>query len=78
MRSAVDGGIGAALSGGRTLEGMTDWKPRQHDSLVEPLFAGLRERIVDETSGPGEGLGRLWAFLAFTAVVVALRVWRLL
>jgi len=57
---------------------MTEWKPREHDALVEPLFEGLRARLEQETSGPAEGAGRLWAFLAITTLAVATRVWQLL
>jgi hypothetical protein len=38
-----------------------DWRPREHDRLVEPVFGGL---LGEEPRAPPRGLwARLWAWL---------------
>jgi hypothetical protein len=53
---------------------VSEYRPRQHDHLVEPLIGGLH----GAPSAPKPRSRALWGFLAACAGVIALRVWHLL
>jgi len=50
---------------------MSDYKPREHDKLVEPLFGGLSGHAPARV----ERAWGLWSFVALCALIVAARVW---
>jgi hypothetical protein len=52
---------------------MSDYKPREHDKLVEPLFGGLAGHAPARV----ERAWGLWCFVALCALIVAARVWAL-
>jgi hypothetical protein len=62
----------------------TQWTPREHDHVVEPIFAGLRGhedgRSPEAGTDPGESLGRKWLWLAAAGVTASIlvRAWMLL
>lgn len=56
---------------------MSDWRPREHDNLVEPLLGGLAPREREAPPPPCERDGWLWAWLAAGALSVLARAWLL-
>lgn len=52
---------------------MSDYKPREHDKLVEPLFGGLSSHAPARV----ERAWGLWGFVALCALSVAVRAWTL-
>lgn len=50
---------------------MSDYKPRELDKLVEPLFGGL----VGRAPARAERAWGLWCFVASCALSVAVRAW---
>ena len=52
------------------------WAPREHDHVVEPIFAGLR----GHEDGRGEPVGqkRLWLAAAGVTASILVRAWMLL
>ena len=60
-----------------------DWRPREHDHVVEPIFAGLRgheEPREDPSDDAGEIRSRrkLWIAATFVVAAILVRAWTLL
>lgn len=58
-----------------------DWKPRENDPLVEPMFAAVREPDHGEVGAPPRRWRARWvvpAALAVAALVTALLLWLVL
>lgn len=60
------------------------WAPREHDHVVEPIFAGLRGHEHGRAREAGAELGesraqrRLWIAAAAAVTAIAARAWMLL
>jgi len=54
---------------------VSDWKAREHDHVVEPIFDGLgAAREAPEHSGAQR---RLWIAVALVGAALVLRLWTL-
>ena len=56
---------------------MSEWRPREHDHLVEPLLGGLEPREREPAPLPRGGDTALWLWLAVGALSVLARAWLL-
>jgi hypothetical protein len=63
----------------------SDWRPREHDHVVEPVFAGLRghEELPEggETSNDveeGRSQRKLWIAATVVVAAILVRAWTLL
>ena len=60
------------------------WAPREHDHVVEPIFAGLRGhedgRLPEDGTDPDESVDqkRLWLAAAGVTASILVRAWMLL
>jgi len=55
---------------------MSDWRPREHDHLVEPFLGGLGQRRRMPRLAARDL--RLWVWIALCALAIGVRTWTLL
>lgn len=56
---------------------MSEHQPREHDHLVEPLYAGIAPPSRKAPNSAPERVWPLWSFLGLCAAAIALRAWLL-